>query len=363
MADEQTPVCALCRRKEPATVCTRCKDRARERLDALPDLYRRLELALIRVQGVGPKVSGSKRSAPLPLSAPVLSLISAGAYSDQVRETFVPLIRTWTTRERVTVYERDPDGGPPIPMRKEVTRWHREVARDPNGRPVLVPAGDQDGYLPVAMWLTQHEADWRARFGHDPTTYRPPPPVHAGPGAVVADPSMYLRLLNTDDTWREHPLPPGVAGPVGPRRPMLRPKDPVDAELRARFGVPAFDDAVATAVAYLGVTLDWACEQHPDAVWFLTQLRAVHGACRAAVGELDSDVYLGQCPEPNGATPCGAALVVDPYVDWIVCPRCKTETGKRKWLWLAQRIRETWPDAPGRDTWAKMVSTGGQGGG
>jgi hypothetical protein len=218
------------------------------------------------------------------------------------------------------------------------------------------PVLDQVGQLPVAVWLGAWARDWRDMFGHDPR------PRGRQPGGVVSsDRRMAARLLDSAAWERVERVNPDHPDgePIVEWLNRPRPTDVVDAEWRSRFGVAAGDQVVVTDAGYLAATLGWACEQHPDIGGFLTQLRAVVGAVRAAVGERSDLVYLGRCPEvlrdreTGGEEPCGAHLVQDAHVSLVVCPRCRAETPERRWLWLAGRIRATWGDAD-REAWSEL---------
>lgn len=103
-----------------------------------------------RVHSTGERTLGvpiAPLEALLPVS-PVLRYRTGPAPTD----TLIPQIRAWTTTETVTV-----DG-----EEATVTVWHRELVRYPNGTPVLVPAGDQTGPPPPAIWLDRTAQTWLA---------------------------------------------------------------------------------------------------------------------------------------------------------------------------------------------------------
>lgn len=316
MTDSHTALCGACRRRlttEAGVVCTQCRTTAGEQLADLPHLARRLVLALI--PGGGTSNTGrvrSSKAAPLPVRLNPLSLISAGSL--RVPDHIERRVRTWV--ETITVFV---DG-----QQHDVPVRHRELAYGPNGAPVFVAAGDQADPLPIPTWLDLWEALVRRHF-HDVD-----PPLPA-PYRANVDRRAYTRAALYADR-----LPIGA--------------DPLAVEWQTRFGVVAGWDRADNAADYLRRRLGDLCDlMDLDAVELLIELRALYGAARAAAGETSDLMYLGRCPErivnrESGyeQQPCGAHLVQDPFATVVRCPRCRTETGVRKWMWLARRIRDTW---------------------
>lgn len=148
-------ICPCCQRREPRVpqVCDACRARIAARLWELSDLYAVAEAALMPGSRAGQRVSGSREPA-LPLAAGVADLLApvvrlGGVPVDSTRDTMVPKVRVWTSSEEV-----DTDKG-----RLVVTLWHRELVTV-EGRPLLVPAGDQTGQRPVAVVLDSWVRDW-----------------------------------------------------------------------------------------------------------------------------------------------------------------------------------------------------------
>lgn len=314
---EDPEVCAVCRRGDPP-VCDRCRHRSAEQLDALPELWNRLRVALVPGPGTGgQRVSAVAGEAPMPLRLSALGLVAGG--SDDARALFVPAVRTWTTVEVV------------IPFKPFLT-WHRELAYDEAGRAMTVLADDQGGVLPIRAWLRAWTYEWRSVLGHS-----------------AADQAVPRRWVE-DDRPRDRRLTAAPLG-LGPARPYTeRPADPVEQEWRERW--PAENTGWGPTAAghhgYLSAWLRMACERHPHITDFAASLTALTGAARAALGDADDLEYLGRCPEEitlsDGAPRvCGAALRQDPYASVITCPRCHTETGQDHRIFLARRILDVWP--------------------
>jgi hypothetical protein len=266
-------------------------------LAALPELHNRLTTALVPGSGAGgERLSSGKGEAPMPARLVALSLIAEG--SDDARCLFVPAVRIWTTVE--------PDGR---------RSWHRELLRDDAGRVVMALADDQTGVLPLREWLRAWAFEWRHALGH---SLGDGPPVRA--------------------RHRNRPF----AGPAVQ-------DDPVEREWDRRWPGVGWGPATVRHHAYLTTWLGEACEQLPHVGDFAASLRTLTGAVRAALGDTEDLQYLGRCPEEHedrtsGTTSiCGAAIWHDPYASVITCPRCHTETGQDRRIWLARRILDAWP--------------------
>lgn len=277
MTDTPRGPCGICGRGD-GPVCDRCHARMARQLADLPELWRRLRLALVPGAGNGERVTAPRGEAPMPTRLAALSLIAGG--SADTRCLFVPAVRVWTTVEQVPA---GPAGG----LGRPVPTWHREPVRDVQGRLVMTLADDQVGVLPVREWLWAWAVEWRHTFGH---------------GTAV-------------------------------RRPATAGRSPAS---RAHH-------------QYLRSRLRQACESNPRITDFAASLRALTGAARAALGDVDDLEYLGRCPEDitdprtDTTTACGAQIWHDPYASVITCPRCHTDTVQQHSVWLARRILEVWP--------------------
>jgi hypothetical protein len=313
-------VCSVCRRREDP-VCEPCQHRIADQLAALPALRERLRVALVPGSGGGERVSTSKGEAPMPVRLAALSLIAGG--SDEARCLFVPAVNVWTIVE--------PDG---------TKTWHRQLLRDSTGRRVMVLADDQTGVLPVHAWLRSWALEWRRALGHSSATGRPAYAERRT--SSCAD----RRSLAPD--WRQQ-LSATQLG-IAPAVPVAdRPDDPVADDWDQRWPASGWSAASRAQLAYLRNWLPQACEQLPHFVDFAASLRTLTGAVHAALGDVDDLEYLGRCPEEvtnraTGATSiCGALIWHDPYASVITCPRCHTETGQDRRIWLARRILDAWP--------------------
>lgn len=148
-------ICPCCQKREPRVpqVCDACRSRLAARLWELSDLYAVAAAALAPGSRAGQRVTGSRERA-LPLAAGVADLLApvvrlGGIPVDSTKDTMVPKVRVWTTTEEVTVDDE----------RVVITQWHRELVTV-DGRPVMVPAGDQTGQRPVAVVLDSWVRDW-----------------------------------------------------------------------------------------------------------------------------------------------------------------------------------------------------------
>jgi hypothetical protein len=132
----------------------------------------------VRGASGAPRVSGGDER---PLGVPVglldlmlpVNPISHLRRGPVAGDWWVPQVRTWSTRE---VVEFGPGVGCEGPVQRvQVQVWHRELARDPSGYPLYVPAGDQVGQVPIARWLDQTVQAWMGRGA--PGRYLPEPTV------------------------------------------------------------------------------------------------------------------------------------------------------------------------------------------
>jgi hypothetical protein len=110
-----------------------------------------------------PRVSGSRAT-----GVPALLDLSLPARHGRMQDTMVPAVRSYQTGRTITVML---DGVP-----TEVPEWVREMVHDEDGKPLLVPAGDQAGELPVATLLDLWCRDW-ITYDWCPGDHLPPPTV------------------------------------------------------------------------------------------------------------------------------------------------------------------------------------------
>lgn len=120
--------------------------------------------------GTGAPVTGS-REAPLPLSVDSLDL-TLPTRQGVVRDSYVVKIvvaETAVTVRHTTWHKGFPlapgyrrQGIPQVTVETRAFR-ERRIARDETGRPMMVPAGDQDGNLSVASVLDEWVRSWRER--------------------------------------------------------------------------------------------------------------------------------------------------------------------------------------------------------
>ena len=100
---------------------------------------------------------------------------------------------------------------------------------------------------------------------------------------------------------------------------------------------------------WLGLRLDWACDEHPGIDDYATEIRTTLAACRAAMGDIrgEDTVAIGPCPTslPDGSE-CGYRLRADPYADNITCRRCQSMYHRRRWLWIHDRHNPRELDVP-----------------
>lgn len=367
--------CAVCRRRPgDPRVCQPCTARMDTQLGELGDLWPRLPLAqLPAATGLGGDRVRTSKTAPLPLRLDALSLTAGG--TGEARHTYVPAVRTWTSSIDVTVTTTGDDGQPVTDIRT-VTTWHRELLRDERGRPVMVPAGDQAGVLPIATWLQVWEAEARRALGHaqpaGPESARLAPPApdrlpQLGLGWLRDDHSRQVLhdYLGAVIAATQREINRVVLG-LGTReeRAAATERDPAAEEWALRYRSADRAASVRHRLRYLRTWLPTLSEQLPDVDVLAASLAHLLGACRAVLGDHDDRQYLGRCPEPwtdrgtGEEQVCGAELWHEPHVSLIRCPRCHAETSPDGYLWLGKRIRAVWPvDARRRYTEAERDET------
>lgn len=138
--------CTVCARNDPrrGPVCEWCRQRMRDWLDELAALWTH-ELPEETLTG-----AGRLNLLALDLLIPVPS-IHAHRLRDGVTDGLVPHI---VTEQRVVTVEVD--GGT-----RDVVVTERHLVRNGDGSPALVPAGDQQGEVPVVVWADQWVRYWR----------------------------------------------------------------------------------------------------------------------------------------------------------------------------------------------------------
>jgi hypothetical protein len=176
-------------------VCGPCRTHLADDLRALVDAYamlvvgevldgandpvsQTLPAGTVRGGSRGAPVTGS-RDAPVPISLDVVDLTS-DARSGRVTDTLVPLVEMRPVDVRVhrvevvTVVRKERNAAGEEVERRElipvtIDQTERRTERVPVhggfGDPVLVPAADQIGELPVATVLDQWVRDWRDARG------------------------------------------------------------------------------------------------------------------------------------------------------------------------------------------------------
>lgn len=330
---DQTGTCVITHHPHTGAglVCPAHLDTLDSRLHALPRHV--AALAALLVPGgptpPGHKVSRARVGSPTPARLDVLSLIGPGTATVRGdKPALVPLVRTWSTVETVTVTV---PGVPPRTEQRRIRIWHRDPVPDhttpprvcacgqthpTRPRPRMVPDHDQLGVVPPLPWARMWATRWRHLL-HTPTPTTERPPVEV------------------PDTTLTH--------------------DPLATEWAARYGRHApTAAAVAAATAELRDLLPLAADHPTSAVAeFAAELHALVRELELAAGMVRDDYWVGRCPveitAPDGATrPCGAGLWQDPWSTRIECPRCHTAWHEREWLGLAARIRAVWPIDPRR---------------
>lgn len=166
--------CPCCGRRDPQTgyVCVPCRDWLPTVLYGIDEKYGRLPDVLERGVGETQRVSGTPDpSAPLNIDAEDLltRVVRLGGLPvDVTRDTMVPATELTLVTVKMTTYE---------PAEGQHAWWDVEAIRqrplvDDFGAPILRPARDQTGYLPVAQVLDAWARDWvreRRRREHRPT--------------------------------------------------------------------------------------------------------------------------------------------------------------------------------------------------
>lgn len=403
MSDDEPRMCVVCHRQPPerGLVCGSDRDALAGQLYGVIGQVRRLEAELSpgARRGDGVRVSASKGNAPLPTRLDALSLLGPG--SGNVTAMLHPQVRHWqTTHEayvtsvRSTTVRENPDWpartvADVVTELRTIVQWHRELALDDAGKPLLVADDDQIGTLPPREWLESWSQLWQERFLHGlprPGRSVPWPNPRGGPKTIQA---AYARATATVAGLR--PVqPPGVAalavlaadpvtapavaamkaikeqydtavrdtlsgrslGYAGDRTRWSRTDDPAVDDLIARFGDAGHSTAVARSVAYLLLWLDDACDRDDTAIGdFAGELRSMSAELARVLGEQPDQMWLGRCPAritdlgTEQTRLCGAGIWQDPHASQVQCPRCHSTWGPRRveLLHLAIEMRRSWP--------------------
>lgn len=193
---------------------------------------------------------------------------------------------------------------------------------------------DQSGVLPIREWLQAWAREWRRALGHSHGEAGPPRVRRRNPGIVQSD-ELCTGCGRSDGFHRWWCTSSSV--------------DPVVDEWESRWPDTGWGPITHQHHAYLSTWLPTACDQMPRIGDFAASLRTLTGAVRAALGDVEDLEYLGRCPEDTKdrstgvVSVCGAAIWHDPFASVITCPRCHTETGQDRRIWLARRILDVWP--------------------
>jgi hypothetical protein len=179
--NEPAGTCPACKARDPeyGIICEPCRRWTGTALHSIPAMYARLPhftAAGSTGSTKAPRVSGT-RERSVPVNLQVLDLLgpvarNGGIPVDSTRDTMIPTLRT--TPMRVTVREGYTADG--TPRTRETTMLDRQPAIDHNGAPILAPAGDQTGAIPVAQVLDQEARAWIAA-GAPGSRWRPTPIV------------------------------------------------------------------------------------------------------------------------------------------------------------------------------------------
>lgn len=97
------------------------------------------------------------------------------------------------------------------------------------------------------------------------------------------------------------------------------------------------DAGMFSLCAWLIDRLDWACDEHDAVDEFAADLKHMLGVIKAVTGK-ERGEKVGRCPQRLGdGTRCDTQLYVDPYVDTIVCSRCRMEWKRKAGQWMHLR--------------------------
>jgi hypothetical protein len=144
-ADQRHGACLLCHQQDPASgiACHPCRDRLYNQLDDIETLWPLVPDELLNQRG-GINYLAVDLLLPIPTE---LSRRFAGS----VRDVLIPKVRTWTTAVEMVDQHNQP---------YRINIVQGEVVLDADGHPLLVPAGDQHGAVPLLHWLDQWARYW-----------------------------------------------------------------------------------------------------------------------------------------------------------------------------------------------------------
>jgi hypothetical protein len=343
---------------ETGPVCEHCLEDIDTKLYDLPARLARVTEALEPGQApAGERVAVSSRvHAGLPARVDALSLVGPGG---DVPAALHPLVRHWSVKRKVHVITHVV--GRARRVQVEVTDWFHEAVIGDDGRPVMVPDGDQVGIVPPREWLDMQVRRWRAHFGH-----RVPPRTMLGEQRPYL-PAAYRTLLARPDgpTVIGFLLAAHRASGAGQRMAYhgllaTEHPDPAMAAIERRDQPGEPPRSMGWDIKYLRAWLPKACSEDVlDIAAFTAELRALHGEIDRALGETPDRERIGRCPafiaeldssgEPTGRKrPCGAELWQEngAYMSaQVSCHRCRTtwDTRGNAGAGTAREIRRVWP--------------------
>jgi hypothetical protein len=356
-------LCVVCH-AQPGPVCPDDQKAIDKQLTALPQRLAQLATALIPGQAeAGERVAVSNHvHAGLPLRVDALSLLAAGTSEITVR--LHPLVRHWSAKRKVLVTTHVVGHARTVEV--EVTDWFHEAVIGADGRPVLVPADDdQVGPVPPREWLDQQVRQWRSHFGHHvpARTLLPRRDLSAHlPGAYrtllsIPGGERALAFLAAAHTVGSTHARLAHFGLLGYEDPGARSLDPVLDEIERRSGPASVPYAVQWDIDYLRTWLAKACgETALDLGAFAAQLHALHAEIGRVLGDTPDQQWIGRCPsfiaeldsdgeETGRKKPCGGSLWAERFAAQTVCPRCGMTWDVRGsgGAGTAREIRRVWP--------------------
>lgn len=166
------------------------------------------------------------------------------------------------------------------------------------------------------------------------------------PGASVPDGSRHTKV-------HAAPLPVRL-GPLNLRQRggMVDILASWEADWREHFGLtaPTFqgstEQTLIAVVRFLHGHLPRACQTHPAVDEFAREVRELHTACKATLGDVEREFSPGRCPVPveddrGEATPCGGRLTTDLYgMGDVSCRDCGASWPRERLLHLGRQLEE-----------------------
>lgn len=169
--------CPCCQLRDPydGLVCDPCRNWLPVALASVDEKHRRLPAMLAPVNAPNERVTGSTDpAAPLNLDAEDLLTRVARPYGQPVDSTTDTMIQAGAIAAVRVDVAAFVNGRHVV---RTVDLWQRVALVDEHGHPVLKPAGDQVGYLPVAQVLDAWARDWARE--RDMREHPPAPTVTA----------------------------------------------------------------------------------------------------------------------------------------------------------------------------------------